>query len=32
MAIEKEVNLSLNINEKLSTFVKNINADENRFT
>jgi signal transduction histidine kinase len=32
MAIEKEVNLGLKINQQILPFVKNINGDENRFT
>lgn len=32
MAIEKEVNIGLKVDEQLSPFLKNINGDENRFT
>ena len=32
MAIEKEVNMGLKVDEQLLPFLKNINGDENRFT
>ena len=32
MAIEKEVNMGLKVDEQLWPFLKNINGDENRFT